>query len=146
MRVVRRCPQCGFEERSYLNPIPTVDVIAEIYGHGIVLILRRNPPRGWALPGGFVDYGESLEAAALREFREETGLTATLIRQFHVYSQPNRDPRQHTITTVFVARATGVLRASDDALEAGIFSRDRLPQPLAFDHADILEDYFSGRY
>lgn len=146
MQVVKRCPQCGFEERSYLNPVPTVDVIVEIEDRGIVLILRRNPPRGWALPGGFVDYGESIEAAALREVWEETGLTVALSRQFHVYSRPDRDPRQHTITTVFIAHAVGVPRASDDALEASIFARDRLPIPLAFDHAEILDDYYTGRY
>ncbi len=127
------------------NPLPTVDLIIEMEG-GIVLIKRKNPPPGWALPGGFVDYGESLEAAAVREAREETGLEVKLIRQFHTYSEPGRDPRFHTITTVFIARAEGTPRAGDDAGEVGIFSRENLPDEIAFDHREILTDYFEGRY
>ncbi|HVN85816.1 MAG TPA: NUDIX hydrolase [Candidatus Binatia bacterium] len=123
------------------NPVPTVDTIIEIAG-GIVLINRRFAPFGWALPGGFVDYGESLEAAAIREAREETGLAVTLIEQFYAYSDPTRDPRRHTIATVFIGRASGTLRAADDAADAGVFSRDALPHPFAFDHALILADYF----
>ncbi len=121
-----------------------MDIIIELDG-GIVLIERKNPPHGWALPGGFVDYGESFEQAAVREAKEETGLKVELIRQFHTYSDPNRDPRQHTASTVFIARAQGDPIGADDALQAGIFTRDTLP-PLAFDHARILEDYFSNRY
>ncbi len=128
------------------NPIPTVDVIIELKGRGVVLIRRKYPPPGWALPGGFVDYGETLEAAAVREAREETSLAVRLVRQFHSYSDPDRDPRRHTITTVFIAEADGEPRAADDAKEAAIFSRDSLPHDLAFDHARILEDYFEKRY
>jgi len=127
------------------HPIPTVDVIIEC-DEGVLLIKRKNPPEGWALPGGFVDYGESLEAAALREAKEETGLDVKLIRQFHSYSDPSRDPRHHTITTVFVAAAGGKAVAGDDALEAIFFNRDNLPEQIAFDHRDILNDYFIRRY
>jgi ADP-ribose pyrophosphatase YjhB (NUDIX family) len=127
------------------NPIPTVDVIIE-HKSGIVLVKRKNPPPGWAIPGGFVDYGESLEAAAVREAREETGLDVELLRQFHTYSNPERDRRFHTITTVYIARGGGDLRAGDDAKEAGVFRRSTLPEDLAFDHGDILTDYFEGRY
>lgn len=123
-----------------------VDVIIEMADHGIVLIARRNPPLGWALPGGFVEVGETLEAAAVREAYEETGLAVELVRQFHTYSAPARDPRGHTISTVFVARGRGTPRARDDVREVGIFRRDRLPRPLAFDHGRILDDYFEGRY
>ena len=132
-------------EREYRNPFPTVDIIIEIDG-GVVLVKRKNPPHGWALPGGFVDYGESLEDAAIREAREETGLEIELIRQFHTYSAPGRDPRFHTITTVYIARAEGTPRAGDDAGEVGVFTRDTLPEDIAFDHRDILEDYFTNRY
>ncbi|MCK9296441.1 MAG: NUDIX hydrolase [Desulfobulbaceae bacterium] len=123
------------------NPVPTVDIIIEIDG-GIVLIKRRNPPFGWAIPGGFVDYGETLEAAAVREAKEETGLDVTLRCQMHSYSDPGRDPRLHTISTVFIAQAGGTPHADDDAVEVGIFTRDNLPT-LAFDHAEILDDYFN---
>ena len=109
---------------------------------GIILIKRKNIPQGWALPGGFVDYGESLEAAAVREAKEETGLDIRLIRQLHTYSDPARDPRHHTISTVFLARASGTPAAADDAEEIGIFAEDNLPQPLMFDHREILTDYF----
>jgi ADP-ribose pyrophosphatase YjhB (NUDIX family) len=127
------------------NPLPTVDIIIEYRG-GIILIKRRNPPFGWAIPGGFVDYGESLEDAAVREANEETGLTAELERQFHAYSAPDRDPRFHTISVVFIAIGKGELQAADDAADAAIFTKDTLPGEIAFDHRVILEDYFSGRY
>lgn len=127
------------------NPIPTCDVIIEYKG-GIVLIKRKNPPPGWAIPGGFVDYGESVEQAAVREAREETGLDVRLVRQFHTYSAPDRDARFHTISTVYIAKGEGELSAGDDAQEAGVFTRDRLPDELAFDHENILKDYFAGRY
>jgi len=127
------------------NPYLTVDVIIEIDG-GIVLIKRKNPPPGWAIPGGFVDYGESLEEAAVREAKEETGLDIELIRQFHTYSDPKRDPRHHTVSTIFIARASGTPRAADDAKEVGIFTRDNLPEDIAFDHRQILEDYFNNKY
>lgn len=139
-----KCPNCGTEIPVYRNPVPTVDIIIES-GGGIVLIKRKNPPFGWALPGGFVDYGESFETAARREAKEETGLDVELIRQFHTYSDPDRDPRQHTASTVFIARAEGTPKAGDDAAEARIFTSDDLP-PLAFDHAKILDDYFHKRY
>ena len=127
------------------NPLPTTDILIRYMG-GIVLVLRANPPYGWAIPGGFVDYGESLEAAAVREAREETGLHVRLITQFHTYSAPERDPRFHTISTVFIADGEGELKAGDDAKETGIFNKNTLPENIVFDHGDILEDYFSGRY
>lgn len=112
---------------------------------GIVLIKRKNPPYGWALPGGFVDYGESLELAAKREAKEETSLDIQIVRQMFTYSDPKRDPRFHTITTVYIAKAKGIPAAKDDAAEVGVFSRDEIDFPLAFDHAKILEDYFNSR-
>jgi ADP-ribose pyrophosphatase YjhB (NUDIX family) len=130
---------------NHKNPIPTVDIIIELKG-GVVLIKRKNPPEGWALPGGFVDYGETLEYAAAREAKEETGLDIELVRQFHTYSDPRRDPRHHTITTVFVAKAQGAAIAGDDAKEAGVFQKEALPDKIAFDHKEILNDYFSRRY
>ncbi len=130
-----------FTLEKHRNPVPTVDAIIEVTG-GIVLIRRRNPPPGWALPGGFVDYGETLAAAAVREAREETSLEVQLTELFHVYSDPARDPRQHTIATVFIGKATGAPVGGDDAAEAAVFTADALPAPLAFDHARILEDYF----
>lgn len=126
---------------SYRNPVPTVDIIIEPDFGKILLIERANAPHGWALPGGFVDYGESLEEAALREAREETGLEIELVRQFHAYSDPSRDPRQHTLTVVFLARSKGVPRAGDDARNCQVFCLDNLPSPLAFDHERIVDDY-----
>jgi len=113
---------------------------------GIVLIKRKNPPFGWALPGGFVDYGESLESAAKREAEEETSMKVELLYQLGAYSDPSRDPRHHTISVVFVGRATGMPKAADDAIDAGIFDRLSLPNPLAFDHEEILRDYFKRCY
>jgi ADP-ribose pyrophosphatase YjhB (NUDIX family) len=135
------CPQCGHRLKSYKNPLPTVDIIIELKG-GIVLIERKNVPFGWALPGGFVDYGESLEQAALREALEETGLQITLKQQLKTYSDPDRDSRHHTISTVFIATAEGSPQAGDDAGKADIFLQQNLPD-LAFDHAKILADYFA---
>jgi ADP-ribose pyrophosphatase YjhB (NUDIX family) len=126
------------------RPIPTVDVIIRT-GAGIVLVRRRFPPLGWALPGGFVDAGESLEQAAVREALEETGLAVRLGRQFHTYSDPARDPRRHTLSTVFLADADGEPRGGDDAAEARVFPAAELPA-LVFDHAQILADYLAGRY
>jgi ADP-ribose pyrophosphatase YjhB (NUDIX family) len=127
------------------NPVPTVDIIIDIAGK-IVLIKRKNPPAGWAIPGGFIDYGESAEAAARREAKEETGLDITGLRQFHTYSEPERDPRQHTLSVVFVAKARGKPRACDDATDIGLFDQDTLPAKLAFDHRQILDDYFGSKY
>lgn len=131
--------------RERRNPVPTVDIIIEFQG-GIVLIQRKNPPFGWALPGGFVDYGESLEKAAVREAHEETSLDVALTRQFHTYSDPSRDSRFHTISTVFIAHGNGTLAAHDDAIGAGIFTKDNLPDVIAFDHRNILLDYFTRKY
>ncbi len=132
--------------KEHRNPVPTVDVIIEIEREngerGIVLIERKNPPFGWALPGGFVEYGESLEEAAVREAGEETSLEIELVSQFHTYSDPARDPRQHAISTVFVARGRGKPRARDDAKNIGVFAQEEMTFPLAFDHGKILADYF----
>ena len=127
---------------TYRNPLLTVDIIIECRD-GIVLIERRNPPLGWALPGGFVDYGESLESAAVREALEETSLKVRLVEQMHTYSDPGRDPRHHTVSTVFIAEADGIPMGADDALKAKIFKADTLPDPIVFDHASILGDYFA---
>lgn len=131
-------------QSTYRNPVPTVDIIIEMDG-GVVLIERRNPPVGWAIPGGFVDYGESVATAARREALEETRLTVTLQEQFFCYSDPDRDPRQHTMSTVFIARAEGTPQGADDAGQARVFAREALPSPLVFDHARILADYFHYR-
>ncbi len=136
-----RCPHCQTSLELHRNPVPTVDVIIEI-DEKIVLIERKNPPFGWALPGGFVDYGESYEKAALREAKEETGLEVTDLKQFHTYSDPGRDPRQHTASTVFIGKATGTPQAGDDAGKAELFDEHSLPE-LVFDHARILSDYYS---
>lgn len=136
-----KCPYCNNLIEVYRNPTPTVDIIIEI-GDRIVLIERKNPPFGWALPGGFVDYGESYESAASREALEETGLAITDLEQFRTYSDPSRDPRQHTASTVFIATAGGKPEAGDDAGKAELFTEENLPN-LAFDHAKILSDYFA---
>jgi 8-oxo-dGTP diphosphatase len=127
------------------NPVPTVDIIIEHRG-GVVLIERANPPLEWALPGGFIDYGESAESAAVREAREETNLELQDLRQFHVYSDPRRDCRMHTITIVFAARGVGEPRAADDARTLRVFARDEIPEEMAFDHRAILEDFFEDRW
>jgi len=123
------------------NPLPTVDIIIE-YKKGIILIERKNPPHGWAIPGGFVDYNESLEQAAIREAQEETNLKIRQLRQFHAYSEPGRDARVHTISTVFTATAVGRLEASSDAKAADVFTEQTLPQNIVFDHKKIIEDYY----
>jgi ADP-ribose pyrophosphatase YjhB (NUDIX family) len=140
-----RCPHCQNEIEVYRNPIPTVDIIIEIESKGIVLIKRKNPPHGWALPGGFVDYGESLEEAAVREAKEETDLDVKLTEQFHTYSDPERDTRHHSISTVYIAKAKGTPQAKDDADEIGIFNDTSLPDEIAFDHRSILKDYFKSK-
>jgi 8-oxo-dGTP diphosphatase len=123
----------------YRNPLPTVDIIIEL-PDGIVLIERRNLPVGWALPGGFVDYGESLEHAAVREAKEETGLSVCLTRQFYTYSDPTRDARHHTLSTVFIATAHGYPQGGSDARRA-LVCKPPWPTPLVFDHEAILADY-----
>jgi 8-oxo-dGTP diphosphatase len=133
---------------TFQNPTPTVDIIIELINQPhrpIILIERKNPPYGWALPGGFVDYGESVETAAIREAKEEVSLEVELIEQFHVYSNPNRDPRQHTISVVFIATAKGEPQGADDAKLASIFHLWELPDNLCFDHDRILQDYHRYR-
>lgn len=127
------------------NPAPTVDVVIFDPARGVVLVERKNPPPGWALPGGFVDYGESCEAAALREAREETGLDIVLTGLVGVYSDPARDPRGHTMSVVYAAQALDAARlcAGDDAANAAFHQLDALP-PLAFDHGRIVRDFMSG--
>ena len=133
------------EKRAYRNPVPTVDIIIEMEDGRIVLIKRRNHPRKWAIPGGYVDYGESLEDAAVREAEEETSLKVSLERQLHTYSDPARDDRHHTISTVFIGSATGEPLAADDAEAIGCFSESEIPSELGFDHEQILKDYFYYR-
>ncbi|MDD2732957.1 MAG: NUDIX hydrolase [Desulfuromonadaceae bacterium] len=134
------CPSCGSPVKQYQNPVPAVDIIIET-DYGIVLIERRNEPFGWALPGGFVDYGESLEAAAFREAREETSLEISDLRLLGCYSDPGRDKRMHTISTVYTAKAHGIPCAADDAINIAVYKLDSLPEQLCFDHAQILADY-----
>ena len=134
---------------TYRNPVPTVDIIIAMIDRPhrpIILIERRNEPYGWALPGGFVDYGETVEAAARREAEEEVGLQVALIEQFQVYSNPNRDPRQHTMSVVFLAEATGDPQAADDAKNLDLFESWRTPGNLCFDHDRILCDYWQYRH
>jgi len=137
------CPKCGAKVRTYRNPIPTADVII-LHQDGVVLIKRKNPPHGWAIPGGFIDYGETAEHAALREAEEETGLKVSNLKLFGVYSEPDRDPRQHTITIVFSARTNQSPHPGDDAAAARIFPWTHLPEPMAFDHAKILSHFFEA--
>lgn len=122
------------------SPAPTVDVVIALPGDRVVLVSRRYPPLGWALPGGFVDEGETVEAAAVREAREETGLQVTLTALLGVYSDPRRDARRHTMSTVFLGRAAGEPTGGDDAALARAFAWGALPAPLCFDHAEILAD------
>jgi ADP-ribose pyrophosphatase YjhB (NUDIX family) len=141
-----RCAACGTVLPDLPFPIPTVDAIIEVGHRRIVMIQRKYPPPGWALPGGFVDAGETLEEACVREAIEETGLHIRDLRQLHTYSDPKRDPRRHVISTIFVARAEGEPRAGDDAGDAKIFSLDEIPKPLAFDHEQILKEFVEGRF
>ncbi len=121
-------------------PPVAADVIVEV-GAGIVLIERKNFPFGWAIPGGFVDLGETVEQAAVREIREETSLKVELRALLGVYSRPDRDPRGQTVTVVYIGRANGTPKAADDAQQVGVFDPAAPPTPLAFDHAEILADY-----
>ena len=115
-------------------------MIAEV-GDRIVFIERKNFPPGWAFPGGFVDVGETVEHAAVREALEETSLEVELRALLGVYSRPDRDPRGQTVSVVYIGRAHGTPQARDDAKEIGLFAPDKPPTPLAFDHAEILGDY-----
>jgi 8-oxo-dGTP diphosphatase len=129
---------------THKNPIPTVDLIIEMIDRPyrpIILIERLNPPYGWALPGGYMDYGESLETSAQREAEEETGLHVKLVEQFQAYSDPNRDPRQHTISIVFLAHAKGDPNPGDDAKNLKLFELWQIPDNLCFDHDRIIRDY-----
>lgn len=144
------CPSCGRAVSVRQTPNVTVDIIIENRAPDspgeIVLIRRRSGAKLWAIPGGYVDYGETLEQAAVREALEETGLHVTLVRQMHAYSDPARDPRHHNVSVVFIARAEGTPRGADDAEEARFFLPGNIPLPLAFDHEQILEDYLAKRY
>ena len=137
-----------YESRAmaeHRNPTPTVDVVILLPGDRVVLIERRNPPPGWALPGGFVDEGEEIGKACLREAKEETSLDVELVSQLFTYSDPRRDPRKHTVSTVYACRAApgAEPRGADDALEARWFSESEVPWgELCFDHGQILRDYF----
>lgn len=134
---------------TYRNPTPTVDIIIEMIDRPhrpIILIERQNPPYGWAFPGGFLDYGEAAETAAIREAAEETTLAIQLIEQFQVYSDPQRDPRQHTLSIVFIASATGEPKAADDANSLKIFQPWEQPEQLCFDHSKIWQDYWRYRH
>ena len=127
-----------------VTPLLAADALIELVdvpGRPIVLIERKNPPYGWAIPGGFVDVGETVETTAVREALEEVSLHVTLRGLLGIYSSPQRDPRGHTVTAIYVAEATGVPVAADDAKNVGVFTFDQLPSPLAFDHAMVLEDY-----
>jgi len=127
-----------------VTPQIAADIIIELTdrpGRPIVLIERLNPPYGWAIPGGFVDVGETVEAAAIREAREETGLDVTLKSLLGCYSRPERDARGHTVSLVYIAEAQGQAQAQDDAKDFVICTLEELPQPLAFDHAGIIADY-----
>lgn len=136
------CPVCG----RYRTPSPTVDAVIYNPELGVVLVRRKNPPIGWALPGGFVDYGESVENAAVREAREETGLNVALTGLLGVFSDPARDKRMHTISTVFTARAHNPenITGGDDAAEARFFPLDALPGEIVFDHRRILDVFATG--
>ncbi len=137
------CPACGGKVPVYANPSPTADILIHEPGLGVVIIERRNIPLGFALPGGFVDEGEWLEHTAIREAMEETSLPIRLTGILGIYSRPDRDPRWHTLTTVFTARTPSpeLLRAGDDAGAAAWRDPMNPPEPLCFDHARVLADF-----
>jgi 8-oxo-dGTP diphosphatase len=150
MRGETTCPKCGFVFKGQNGPFLTVDVLIAHPGMGIVLVERRFEPLGWALPGGFVEPGESVEAAALREGLEETGLVLQLRELLGVYSDPRRDPRMHTVSAVFIARTKTpeAIKGGDDAARARFFPLSALPE-TAFDHMKIIGDFhrrFAKKY
>lgn len=137
------CPECGAVVSKYRNPFPTADVIIYEPSRGIVLVRRGKEPLGMAIPGGFVEEGESVEHAALREMKEETGLDIVLDGILGVYSRPDRDPRFHTMTVTFVGHTDDPdrLTAGDDAAGAAFYPLDALPLPLCFDHDRAIQDF-----
>lgn len=142
-KVLFKCPVCGAELTKDAAPLPTVDMVIYDGERGVVLVKRRYPPLGWALPGGFVDYGERVEDAARREAREETCLDVTIEGLVGVFSDPARDPRKHTISTVFWGRPANpeAICGADDAAEARFFRLAALPEPVVFDHAKIIDKF-----
>ena len=131
-----------------VTPLLAADILIVLIDHPerpFVLIERAYPPYGWAVPGGFVDVGETVEHAAIREAKEETCLDVTLTALLGIYSNPKRDPRNHTVTAVYIAEATGMPQAADDAKNFDIFTFDTLPDVLAFDHAQVMADYQNYR-
>lgn len=143
MQDTRPCPHCGGTVEHYKNPFPTVDIVIYDPARGVVLVERKNEPHGWAIPGGFIDYGEPAPLAAVREAREETGLDVVLTGLLGVYSEPGRDPRHHTISTVYTAQAKNpeAMAGGDDAARADFFPLDALPADLVFDHPRVLADF-----
>lgn len=144
-KVIFRCPQCDAELTKDAAPLPTVDMVIYSEGCGIVLVKRRYPPLGWALPGGFVDYGEKVEDAAVREALEETCLHVPVSGLVGVFSDPARDPRKHTISTVFWGSPNNPedIKGSDDAAEARFFRLNKLPDQIVFDHKQIIECFIA---
>ena len=143
-----KCPSCGAEFGVRICPFPTVDILIKRVKAGreaVVLVRRKNPPPGWAIPGGFIEYGESAEQCAVREAKEETGLDIRITGLLGVYSEPERDPRFHTLSVAFIAEGEGEPKADTDAAEIGIFTEDELPAEIAFDHRKILADYFEKK-
>lgn len=127
------------------TPLLAADIIIQLTDQpgSVVLVKRKYEPLGWAIPGGFVDIGETVEHAAIREMKEETGLDVAITGLLGVYSDPQRDPRGHTVTVIYTGTADGQPVAADDAADVGVFAEDALPQPLAFDHEQVLADYFA---
>ncbi len=148
MRICEEAKKLNIPEWVRPTPFLTVDGIIKIFNpkfSGIVLIKRKNFPLGFALPGGFVDYGERVEDALIREMKEETNLDIKIEKLLGIYSNPNRDPRLHTASAVFICHANEMPKAGDDAKEAFVFKLEEIPwDKLVFDHAKILEDFIKG--